>query len=127
MQSFHPQVSFGSVRAQFQTVLGFFSVRFYRPTLQLFQSCFAALVLIVGDQVSYSFNYLDAVGLLAKPFMKNGGQLIGRWPTEGYEFDESEALDGDEFLGLGVDNDNEEELTEERITGWVEVIKDKFK
>jgi len=80
-----------------------------------------------GDQVSYSFNYLDAVGLLAKPFMKNGGQLIGRWPTQGYEFDESEALDGDEFLGLGVDNDNEEELTEERITGWVEVIKDKFK
>ena len=80
-----------------------------------------------GDQVSYSFNYLDAVGLLAKPFMKNGGRLIGRWPTEGYEFDESEALDGDEFLGLGVDNDNEEELTEERITGWVEVIKDKFK
>ena len=57
----------------------------------------------VGDQISYSFNYLDAVGLLAKPFMNNGGKLIGKWPTEGYEFDESEALEGDEFLGLGVE------------------------
>ena len=80
----------------------------------------------VGDQISYSFNYLDAVGLLAKPFMSNGGKLIGKWPTEGYEFDESEALEGDEFLGLGVDNDNEEELTEERIANWAELIKDKF-
>ena len=43
-----------------------------------------------------------------------------------YEFDESEALEGDEFLGLGIDNDNEEELTQDRLAGWVELIKDKF-
>jgi flavodoxin I len=79
-----------------------------------------------GDQISYSFNYLDAVGLLAKPFIENGGKLIGKWSTEGYEFDESEALEGDKFLGLGVDNDNEEELTEERLANWAEFIKDKF-
>ena len=79
-----------------------------------------------GDQISYSFNYLDAVGLLAKPFIENGGKLVGKWPTEGYEFDESEALEGDKLLGLGIDNDNEEELTEDRLAGWVELIKDKF-
>ena len=79
-----------------------------------------------GDQISYSFNYLDAVGLLAKPFVENGGKLVGKLPTEGYEFDESEALEGDELLGLGIDNDNEEELTEERTVNWVELIKDKF-
>jgi hypothetical protein len=27
---------------------------------------------------------------------------------------------------LGVDNDNEEELTEERIANWAVLIKDKF-
>ena len=48
-----------------------------------------------GDQVGYSDNFLDAIGLLAKPFMENGGNLIGRWPTEGYEFDLSLALDCD--------------------------------
>ena len=57
---------------------------------------------------------------------ENGGKLIGRWPTEGYEFDNSLALDGDEFLGLGLDNDNEEELTEERLIIWAELIRDEF-
>ncbi len=80
-----------------------------------------------GDQVGYPDNFLDAIGLLAKPFMENGGSLVGRWPTEGYEFDSSLALDGDEFLGLGLDNDNEEELTEERLIIWAELIKDEFK
>ena len=58
--------------------------------------------------------------------MDSGGNLIGRWPTEDYEFDASLALDGDEFLGLGLDNDNEEELTEERLIIWAELIKDEF-
>ena len=58
--------------------------------------------------------------------MENGGKLIGRWPTEGYEFDNSLGLDGDEFLGLGLDNDNEEELSEERMIIWAELIKDEF-
>ena len=79
-----------------------------------------------GDQVGYADNFLDAIGLLGKPFMENGGKLIGRWPTEGYEFDNSLALDGDEFLGLGLDNDNEEELSEERLIIWAELIKDEF-
>ena len=79
-----------------------------------------------GDQVGYSYNFLDATGLLAKPFMENGGTLVGRWPTEGYEFDLSLAQDGDDFLGLGLDNDNEEELTEERLIIWTELIKDEF-
>ena len=55
-----------------------------------------------GDQVGYSDNFLDAIGFLAKPFVDNGGNLIGKWSTDGYEFDASEALDGDEFLGLGL-------------------------
>ena len=80
-----------------------------------------------GDQVGYSDNFLDAIGMLAKPFMEKGGNLIGRWSTEGYEFDGSVALDGDEFLGLGLDNDNQEEETEERLIIWAELIRDEFK
>ena len=79
-----------------------------------------------GDQVGYSDNFLDAIGLLAKPFMEKGGTLIGRWPTEGYEIDESLALDNGEFLGLGLDNDNQEDQTEERLLIWAELIRDEF-
>ena len=80
-----------------------------------------------GDQVGYSDNFLDAIGFLAKPFVENGGNLIGKWSTEGYEFDASEALDGDEFLGLGLDNDNQEDESEERMIIWAELIRDDFK
>ena len=79
-----------------------------------------------GDQVGYSDNFLDALGLLAKPFMESGGTLIGRWPVEEYEFDNSLGQDGDEFYGLGLDNDNEEELSEERLVIWGEQIKEEF-
>ena len=79
-----------------------------------------------GDQVGYPDNFLDAIGYLAKPFIENGGKLVGRWPIEGYEFDVSEAQDGEEFLGLGLDNDNEEELTEERLIIWAELIRDEL-
>ena len=54
----------------------------------------------MGDQIGYPDNFLDAIGLLAKPFMENGGKLIGRWPTEGYEFDNSVAQDGDDFVSV---------------------------
>ena len=50
--------------------------------------------------------------------MEKGGKLIGRRPTEGYEFDASLGLDGDQFPGLGLYNDNEEELTEEILIIW---------
>ena len=89
---------------------------------------FSVLLLLFrcGDQVGYADNFLDAIGLLGKPFMENGGTLTGRWPTEEYDYDNSLAEDGDEFLGLGLDNDNEEELTEERLIIWAELIKDEF-
>lgn len=81
----------------------------------------------VGDQMGYSCNYLDAVGLLSRPFMKNGGKLVGRWSTEGYEFDESEALEGNEFLGLALDYDNQDTESEERIKKWTALIQSEFK
>ena len=80
----------------------------------------------VGDQMGYSCNYLDAVGLLARPFMENGGKLVGKWSTDGYEFEESVALEGEEFLGLALDYDNQDSESEERIIRWVSQIKSEF-
>ena len=80
-----------------------------------------------GDQYGYSCNFLDAIGILSREFMKNGGTLVGRWSTEGYEFDESIALENGEFLGLGLDYDNQDTLSEERIKGWVNQIQAEFK
>lgn len=75
----------------------------------------------MGDAAGYAYNFLDAMGQLWKVVKGLGEpQLVGKWPTEGYEFEESEALlDDDHFVGLGLDEDNEYELHDERIEGWV--------
>ena len=80
-----------------------------------------------GDQFGYSCNYLDAVGILAREFIEKGGNLVGKWPTEGYEFDESIALEDGKFLGLALDYDNQSSLSEERIKKWVHMIQSEFK
>ena len=43
--------------------------------------------------------------------------------TDGYTYDDSEAIDGDKFLGLALDEVNEDDKTEERIDAWLEAIK----
>tara|TARA_B100001250_G_scaffold377602_1_gene366817 strand:+ start:436 stop:948 length:513 start_codon:yes stop_codon:yes gene_type:complete len=80
-----------------------------------------------GDQVGYPDNFIDAVGMLAKPFMKNGGKLIGRCTTDDYDFRDSVALDDGKLLGLGLDYDNEEEECEGQMIMWLEDIIENFK
>tara|TARA_Y100001970_G_C13709250_1_gene591074 strand:- start:34 stop:549 length:516 start_codon:yes stop_codon:yes gene_type:complete len=78
-----------------------------------------------GDQTGYPDNFLDAIGILAKPFLENGGTLIGRCSREPYEFRASVALDGDELLGLGLDYDNDtEDDCEDLMIEWLEDIMD---
>ncbi|QGJ72169.1 Flavodoxin FldA [Planctomycetales bacterium 10988] len=75
-----------------------------------------------GDAVGYPDNYLDAFGELWDKLKECGADpLIGLWPIDEYEFNESQGLteDGKHFLGLGLDEDNEPDLTEERIQRWL--------
>lgn len=81
----------------------------------------------LGDQYGYSTYFIDGVGILGEVVLNNGGTLIGKWPTDGYEHDESKADMGDgNFMGLAIDEDNQDEMTEERVTQWVEQIKGEF-
>jgi len=77
----------------------------------------------LGDQEGYPDEFVDALGELYDLFSETGATLIGRWPNKGYEFNSSEALDGDEFVGLVLDLDNQSALTDERLTQWLEIIK----
>ena len=56
-------------------------------------------------------------------FEKRKANIVGQWPIEGYDFYESEGVKGDHFFGLALDEDNQEELTDERIKKWIEIIK----
>lgn len=79
----------------------------------------------LGDSYGYAENFLDALGLLWDELKEMGSpELIGVWPTKGYTFDESIGkYDDDHFLGLGLDEENESDMHDERIKAWADKVR----
>ncbi len=82
----------------------------------------------LGDQFGYGDFFLDALGMLHDVVKAAGARMIGYWPTEGYEFDASKAWLEDKslFVGLGLDEDQQPELTAERLNRWCQQIHAEF-
>jgi len=80
----------------------------------------------LGDHITYAYHFVDSMGLLGKAIRKQGGELFGATGTEGYTFQDSEAISEGKFIGLPVDEDFESELTEERVTVWVNSLLQEF-
>jgi flavodoxin I len=77
----------------------------------------------LGDQKKYPDEFVDAIGLIHDVLVARGARIVGRWPIAGYEFAASQAVDGEYFLGLALDQINQPVLTEARIDDWLEQIK----
>jgi flavodoxin I len=80
----------------------------------------------MGDQIGYADNFQDALGILEEKIASLGGKTVGYWPTDGYDFNESKALKNGKFVGLALDEDNQSDLTEQRIKTWVAGLKGEF-
>lgn len=77
-----------------------------------------------GDQEDYAEFFCSAMGMLRDIIEPNGAKIVGHWPIEGYNFEESKGLvDDDHFIGLAIDEDRQPELTTERIQTWVKQVK----
>ena len=80
----------------------------------------------LGDQLGYEEWFCDGIGILAKEILKNGGTVIGyTTKDESYDFETTpkSILKDDVFYGLCIDEDNQGELTQERLKNWVEQLK----
>lgn len=82
----------------------------------------------LGDQNGYGFNFLDAMGILADEVFIQGGTVFGFWSTARYQFEESLATEenGEAFMGLGVDQEGQASMSEERIDKWARQVKEEF-
>lgn len=80
----------------------------------------------VGDQIAYPDNFLDALGILGHELRERGATLYGFVSTESYDFDASAGVEGDQFMGLGIDDANQGKLSEARIQNWVEQVIHEF-
>ncbi|QCI17695.1 flavodoxin FldA [Buchnera aphidicola (Acyrthosiphon lactucae)] len=76
-----------------------------------------------GDQEDYSEYFCDAVGIIYNILKKNKANIIGKWSTKEYNFEQSKALLNKEyFVGLILDEDRQAEKTEDRIKKWIKKI-----
>ncbi len=72
----------------------------------------------LGDASGFADTYLNAMGELADKVKASGGEIVGRWSSAGYPHSGSTAEEGDSFVGLALDDDNEPAETPGRIERW---------
>jgi len=72
-----------------------------------------------GDQVSFPDSFVDAIGILYDVVARKGADVIGYTDPAGYDFTRSAALRDGKFVGLAIDEDNQSDETEARITAWL--------
>jgi flavodoxin I len=76
----------------------------------------------LGDQESYPQTFADAMGKLYEVLLKSECSFTGSWPVDGYVYEQSAAVKGGRFVGLVLDEDNQQELTDQRIDAWLKDI-----
>lgn len=80
----------------------------------------------VGDQFGYPDNYCDAIGIIGRKLEERGAELVGFTDASDYEFSNSRGVEDGVFLGLALDDDNQNDRTEERIVYWVDQLVEDF-
>lgn len=76
-----------------------------------------------GDSSSYSDTFCDSIGIIYKELQGTGCTFCGAIPTNGYTYDESAAEIDGKFVGLPLDEVNEDDETDGRIDQWIEQLK----
>jgi len=78
----------------------------------------------LGDQEGYGHEFCNGMGILHAVCVDKGAVLLGEgWPVDGYDFEASDAVKNGAFVGLAIDEDNQDDLTDQRIDAWVEGLK----
>ena len=83
----------------------------------------------LGDQLGYDEWFCDGIGILAEVVLENGGKVIGHTKKDiTYDFDTTpkSLVDEETFYGLCIDEDNQDELTQDRLVSWVKKVKEEY-
>lgn len=80
-----------------------------------------------GDGLTYGDSFVDGIGTIYKAVKDKGCKLVGATTTDGYEYDCSTAEIDGKFVGLPLDEENQCELTDDRLAAWTEQIRQDFK
>lgn len=81
----------------------------------------------LGNCFLYPSHFVDGMADLYNRVKKKNAEILGAVDSKGYDFLDSESVNEEGvFCGLPIDEDNEDELTAERLENWVAVLKPDF-
>ena len=80
----------------------------------------------LGNQDKYPDEFVDALGDIYHFVVARGAKVVGQWPADNYDFISSKALIEDAFAGLVLDQENQKNLTDERLDTWLKQIAPEF-
>ena len=81
----------------------------------------------LGNCVLYPEHFADGMADLYERITKQNAKVLGKVDAKDYDFTDSEAVNDDGFFcGLAIDEDNEAELTTDRIEKWILILKSDF-
>jgi len=81
----------------------------------------------LGNSVLYPSHFADGIADLYERITKQNAKVLGFVDAKDYDFTDSEAVNDDGlFCGLPIDEDNEAELTTERLEKWIFILKSDF-
>ncbi|MEN8137224.1 MAG: flavodoxin [Bacteroidota bacterium] len=108
----------GEMQDDFETfVEEFDNIDFSRKKVALFG---------LGDQDSHGDTFLNGLAELYNKLVEKNADVIGKTSCEGYEFEDSEAVIDGKFIGMAIDEDNQSDLTDERVKNWTVELKKQF-
>ena len=82
-------------------------------------------IFALGDSASYSTSFAESMKVVYDE-IHDKVEVVGKVPDVGYTYDDSTAVEDGVWVGLPLDEDNEYDLTEERLIKWVEQLKKEF-
>jgi len=73
----------------------------------------------LGHQERYASRFASSLIQLYRVFYGYGAEMVGRWDTEGYQFEHSDSIIDNQFVGLVLDQRGQPHLTDERLQTWL--------
>lgn len=76
-----------------------------------------------GDCESYGDTFCAALAEIYDGLKDSGAKFVGSVSTDGYTYEDSAAVVDGKFIGLALDDVNEDGQTDSRIDAWLDEIK----
>jgi flavodoxin I len=100
---------------------------FFTKTMEISFEEKKVAIVGLGNSVLYPSHFADGMADLYERITKQNAKVLGFVDAKDYDFEDSEAVNDDAFFcGLAIDEDNEAELTAERIEKWIFILKSDF-